>query len=180
MSWEEVIDFPNYEIWTEYPYQIRKKSNQRILKESIHKCGYVHVNLHQKSYSKHIIVAKQFIPNPENYEFVDHINRVKTDFRVENLRWVSRRMNNNNQERQTFVDEIPDDCIWVEEYNGWNFDFLYFDPDTDTFYYYNGINYVVKPKYQNRNGAWRIGICDLTGRKRNITYNKFKKLYGLI
>ena len=50
MSWQEVIDFPNYEIWTEFPYQIRRKSNQRICKESIDisKGGYLFCCLNGK------------------------------------------------------------------------------------------------------------------------------------
>ena len=53
------------------------------------KSGYLVIKIHKKKYSSHRVVAEAFIPNPENKPTVDHINRVRDDNRVCNLRWAS-------------------------------------------------------------------------------------------
>ena len=45
----------------------------------------------------HRLVAEKYLPNPNNYPQVDHINRVRHDNRVENLRWVTRQENCENR-----------------------------------------------------------------------------------
>ena len=58
--------------------------------------GYLIFHYKCKDYKLHRVVAELFIPNPENKPCIDHINTVKTDNRVCNLRWCSHKENNNN------------------------------------------------------------------------------------
>jgi hypothetical protein len=44
----------------------------------------------------HIILAKAFIPNPENKPYIDHIDTNKENFSLDNLRWVTPKENANN------------------------------------------------------------------------------------
>lgn len=59
--------------------------------------GYLRVQIweHNKCsfVSIHRIVAKVFIPNPENKPFVNHKNGKKDDNRVENLEWCTQKEN---------------------------------------------------------------------------------------
>lgn len=50
-------------------------------------------NGEHKYISVHRLVAETFIPNPDNKPCIDHINTIKTDNRVENLRWVTHQEN---------------------------------------------------------------------------------------
>lgn len=66
----------------------------RLLNDRGNSKGYRRVSLvnnqgERKDRYVHILLAKTFIPNPENKPQVNHINGIKSDNRLENLEWVT-------------------------------------------------------------------------------------------
>jgi hypothetical protein len=73
-----------------------QRSKSRYTLGWLGKNGYYYVNIGRKKYSVHRLIIETFIgPIPKGM-VVDHINRITTDNRIENLRVVSYRENNIN------------------------------------------------------------------------------------
>ena len=78
---------------------VKQISKSSILKfEKSKGYNYVHLfkNGTRKRIAVHRLVAEAFILNPNNLPEVDHINTIRDDNRVENLRWVTPKENMNN------------------------------------------------------------------------------------
>ena len=187
-EWQTCVVNNNYEINVNYPYAIRNKRTKRIRKESISNSGYatLKINNGQKTIGKHVIVAKQWLPNPNNYTVVDHINHNRLDNRVENLRWTTQSLNCKNKTAcngvtYEFVEELSDNNISIMEYKGHWLDFYYFDEDDNNFYYYNGLNY--RKLYRNedvKSHAIYVNARDRNKKRFRIYLNVFKQEYDLL
>ena len=67
---------------------IKRTLKSHVLKPRPSDTGYLNVALGAgNARSVHRLVARAFIPNPDGHEYVLHKNNIKTDNRVENLKW---------------------------------------------------------------------------------------------
>ena len=71
-----------------------RTGKEKIMNTGEDTYGYLQVSLckdgHVKKLKVHRIVAKAFIPNPNNLETVNHKDEVKTNNTVSNLEWMTR------------------------------------------------------------------------------------------
>ena len=82
-------------------YRDGRRYSRRIKKTRFGVCGYEYTILtdfagNTKTWKIHRLVAMTFIQNPDEYPCVDHIDGVRTNNRVSNLRWATYSMNANN------------------------------------------------------------------------------------
>ena len=126
MVWQALTDFENdYEIEVEAPHRIRKRSNKRIVSQFVIN-DYVRVRLNGRNYSYHRILARHFIPNPNNFPQVDHIDRNPLNNSIENLRWVSAGENLRNRTMRpygsrVYLNTTPNDLIDITQYTDFEY-----------------------------------------------------------
>lgn len=111
-EWRTIKDYPNYmvsnharvkSIATVVEYKDgRRRQRREKIKTQTHSHGYVVVRLFNQDNERgvlikvHRLIAEAFIPNPENKPYIDHINTIRDDNRIENLKWVTHKENMNN------------------------------------------------------------------------------------
>ena len=80
--------------------KVKNTETGRLMTVYINNNGYQRTSFNYKGKIKHYyihrLIAKAFIPNPENKPHINHINTIRDDNRIENLEWVTRKENSNN------------------------------------------------------------------------------------
>ena len=139
-QWQELVVDKDYEINTNNLYEIRRKGTNKKIKLTLDSKGYYVCSLNRKTFKHHRVVAIQFIPNPEGKPDIDHMNHVRNDNNISNLRWVSHYENMQNKCSMNgklfgFTDEIDEACISIEKYGNRTLEGYYYDFNRDIFYH---------------------------------------------
>lgn len=85
----------NYEKYYQISNFGKIKNNYNKILGWVQNTGYKTVSIKNKKVSLHRLVAEAFIPNPNNYPCVNHIDGNKLNNRVDNLEWCSYKHNYN-------------------------------------------------------------------------------------
>ncbi|CAL6053973.1 Conserved_hypothetical protein [Hexamita inflata] len=111
--------------------------------------GYLVTKLSNNGFSQHrlihVLVAEAFIQIQNGLQ-IDHIDRNRLNNHYTNLRYVTNSENSKNRtaykgKDAIYVDQIPERCIEVTEYNQHRFENYFINPSTYEMYYYNDLQY---------------------------------------
>jgi len=100
-EWKKIDDYSRYRIYTDG--RVYSEIRNRFMKPAVNTRGYLICNFtndttkKKKTMTIHRLVARLHIPNPDNKEQVDHIDRDTRNNNVANLRWVSNGENGINR-----------------------------------------------------------------------------------
>lgn len=111
IEWKQIGDY-NYEASSEG--EIRNIKTGKVLKQRIESNGYklvdIQINKKNKTFKSHRLIAEAFLGAGKKGWQVDHINRIKSDNRIENLRWSTTFENMENRAfgeiSSTIIDKI--------------------------------------------------------------------------
>lgn len=120
-EWRSISGYENYQVSN--IGRVRNVSTGRILKECPDNRGYLRVGLCKDKrgimFKIHRLVANEFIPNPENKPFVDHINNDVTENTIRNLRWATYHENQGNSKKRNNTSSIYKGVHWNKNVNKW-------------------------------------------------------------
>ena len=98
--WQDIQGYSGiYQVSTLGRIRSLKKGKIKLLKPYINNMGYAVLSLYanhkQKTYHVHELVAETFLVKVDGKNYIDHINGIKTDNRIDNLRWCTPKENAN-------------------------------------------------------------------------------------
>lgn len=162
---KQIENYPNYYI-TSFGRVWSTLQGGRWLKPTLstrgsHQRYYVSLGRGNKKYI-HQLVAKAFIPNPNNLTEVDHIDADGTNNHIDNLRWVSHQENMGNSNTNIKIKKNGGALVEIEEIATGKTFWGYEEASK-----YSGLHIVtIQNHTRNRvkKPKWR-----LTGRKKSFT-----------
>lgn len=85
--------FERYEVSEEHPHDVTHVASGRVRQWTLNRAGYYQTTFRKDGRNHTMgrarIIALCFILNPDGKPTIDHINRDRTDDRIENLRWAT-------------------------------------------------------------------------------------------
>lgn len=100
-----IEEFPKYKI-SNFGNILNSKGEKLVVGKRKSNSGYIQVRLFKdgRYYYRylHRLIAKAFIPNPNNYRTINHINGDKLDNSISNLEWAS----DAQQQRHAFLKSL--------------------------------------------------------------------------
>lgn len=95
-EWKDIEKYEEYYQISNYG-RVKSKRRNRLLTIRKDGSGYSMVclcnGITQKNYKIHKLVANAFIPNPNNYKEINHIDEDKSNNKASNLEWCNRSYN---------------------------------------------------------------------------------------
>ena len=107
-EWAAIDGYKNYQVswWG----RVRNAKTGRILKSNLSSNTYMTLGLSKmgkvKSFSVHVLVAREWVKNPGNKKCVDHIDGNRTNNHHDNLRWATYSENGRNQKIKSNTSSI--------------------------------------------------------------------------
>ena len=130
----EIQGYSNYLIYPDGRVWSKKRPRGKcgkFLSSSDNGNGYLSISLSKNNKRKvfyiHRLIATHYIPNPNNYPCIDHIDRNRQNNNIDNLRWVNYMMNCQNREMSKYntsgfknISYVKKDKCWLysRNYNG--------------------------------------------------------------
>ena len=102
--WRKTLESDKYEISNMGRLRSKfiqtKRGQYRIFRGTVDSRGYHLCRINGRRFQTHRVVARAFIPNPENKPTVDHRDRVKLNNNITNLRWATQGVQLGNRTRR--------------------------------------------------------------------------------